>query len=98
MAPVGRVFGRALSARLFAWMLGLGGVIWGTTNFLLFWRHAPIESVAARIVSRDAFKADALAPLMPEVIAAEQDGFCRPEALHAAAIVRLRLTEQAMLE
>jgi hypothetical protein len=78
--------------------LGILAVAWGTQVMPVFARQAPIEAVAARVVSGDPFKSEVLATLMPEVEAAERAERCRPAALHSAAIIRTRITEQALYD
>jgi hypothetical protein len=88
----------ALPTRLFALILGLGGIAWGATTFPLLWQHSLIEGISTHIIDRNTFKVDALTPLMPEVAATEQAEFCRPEALRGAAVIRLRLAEEALMD
>ena len=82
--------------RLFTLCLGLAAIVWGTTTFPIFWRQRPIEDTAAAIIGHDAFRPHALDRLLPAVAQIEQSQYCRPEALQSAAIVRLRLAENAM--
>jgi hypothetical protein len=86
--------GRA--ARLCPVLLGLAAVGWGAATLPQFWRQSAIERTAAYIVDRTAFRPDALLPLLPAVEEAEQSAYCRPEALRSAAIIRMRLAEDAM--
>jgi hypothetical protein len=86
----------ALLARLFASMLGFSAVVWGAMTLPVFWAQAGLEGAARHIIDRDAFAPEALAPLIPAVESAERADFCRPEELRGAAIVRLRLAEEAV--
>ena len=83
-------------ARLCTLVLGLSGVAWGAATFPTFWTQISIERTADRIVDRDAFKPGSLEPFLPAVDQIEKSGYCQPEALHNAAIIRLRLVDDAM--
>jgi hypothetical protein len=83
-------------ARLFAAALGLAAITWGAATFPVFWSQLPIEHTAAAIADRNAFKSHSLDPLLPAVNRIEQSGYCRPEAARSAAIIRLRLAEEAV--
>ena len=85
-----------LAARLFASMLGLAAVAWGVATILVFQPQSQIERLANHIIDRDAYQPEALVPLLPGVEAAEQAVQCRPEALRSAAIIRLRIAEEAV--
>ena len=86
---------RAL-ARLFAVVLGLAAIVWGAATFPIFWSQLPIERTAIAIAERDAFKRHSLDALLPAVDRIEQSSYCQPEALHSAAMIRLRLAEEAV--
>jgi len=88
--------GTLAAARLFTLLLGLAAIAWGAATFPTFWRQSTLERTAVHIVERDAFKPEALAPLLPAVAQAEESAWCRPAAVRAAALVRLRLAEDAM--
>ncbi|MGA8615492.1 MAG: hypothetical protein WB760_28195 [Xanthobacteraceae bacterium] len=83
-------------ARLFAVALGLVACAWGAATFPIFWSQISIERIADAIVDRDTFKPLSLNPLLPTVDQIELSNYCRPEAVHSAAIVRLRLAEDAL--
>jgi hypothetical protein len=75
-------------------LVALGGVAiaWGATAFPVFFRTGVLVHVAARIEAGDIFKPEVLRSLMPAVEEAEGNGgYCRPEAGHAAAILRIRI-------
>jgi hypothetical protein len=95
-AGQGAVASYAAPARLFTVLLGLAAIAWSATTLPVFWRQSVIERTAAYIVERNAFKPDALLPLLPAVEEIEQSTYCRPEALRSAAIIRMRLAENAM--
>jgi hypothetical protein len=75
---------------------GLAAIAWGVAVLPIFWRQAPIERMAGRIVAGEPFKPEVLADAMPVVEEAETAAWCRAAALHAAAIIRLRLAEEAI--
>ena len=77
-------------------LLGLATIAWGVTVFPLFWRQSPIERTADAIVGRAEFKPRAFDALLPTLDQIEHSPECRPEALHSATIIRLRLAEDAV--
>jgi hypothetical protein len=83
-------------ARLFAVVLGVLACAWGTATFPTFWSQISIERTADAIVDRDTFKPLSLNPLLPAVDQIELSSYCRPEAVHSTAIIRLRLAEDAL--
>src|ERR1700683_4196011 len=83
-------------ARLFTVMLGLAAVAWGAATFPIFWSQLSIESTANAIADRIAFKPHSLDPLLPAVNRIEQSSYCQPWAIRSAAIIRLRLAEEAV--
>ncbi len=83
-------------ARLFMLGLGLGGAAWGAATFPTFWTQITIERTADAIVDRDTLKPHSLEPLLPAVDQIDKCRYCRPEALHNAAIIRLWLADDAM--
>jgi hypothetical protein len=82
--------------RVFTILLGLSAVVWGATNIGPFWRQAAIERTAARILDRETFAPEALLPFVPAITEIEQSRTCQPKLLRSAAIIRLRLAEDAM--
>jgi hypothetical protein len=84
--------------RLFIGLLGGSAIIWGIATLPVFWRQESLERVAHRIVDRDVFKPHALEALLPEVESVSQAKACQPGALRSAAIIRMRLAEEAMAE
>lgn len=94
--PRGRVEFHAEWVRVFTILLGLSGVVWGATNFATFWRQLGIERTAAKILDRETFKLNALVPFIPALAEIEQSHYCRPQSLRSAAIIRLRLAEEAL--
>ena len=64
-------------------------------RFPIFWRQASIEYVARHIIRGEPYKIEVLMRQIPAVEAEENSTFCRPIALWSAAIIRLRIVEQA---
>jgi len=83
-------------ARLFAVVLGLAAIAWGAATFPIFWSQLPIERAATAILERDTFKPHSLDPLLPAINRSEQSGYCQPEAVRNAAMIRLQLVEEAV--
>jgi hypothetical protein len=83
-------------ARLFTLVLGLVAFAWGVTTFPVFWSQLSIERTAGAIIDGNTFKSGSLESLLPAVDQIEQFSYCRPEAVRAAAIIRLRLAEEAI--
>jgi hypothetical protein len=84
------------ATRAFLVVLGCAACGWGAYCLPVFWRQSALERVAGRIIAQEAFKPEVLSALMPDVEAAEQAEQCRPSALRAAAIVRIRVAEEAL--
>jgi hypothetical protein len=87
----------AITARLFTVLFGLAAVAWAAAILPVFVREAPLDRAAGYIVDRDFFQPGALNPLLPAAAAVEQDPYCRPAALHSAAVIRLRLAEETIV-
>jgi hypothetical protein len=79
-------------------LVAFGGfaVIWSTLTLPTFWRDEPLERIARQVVAGDVFVGDGLATLLPAVEAIEQADRCIPEARHAAAVIRVRMTEDVV--
>jgi hypothetical protein len=82
--------------RAFVVLLGLAGVAWGVANLPAFWRQTGIERIASQILDHQAFKPEALVPFIPNLSDIEQSRFCQPKLIRSAAIIRLRLAEEAI--
>jgi hypothetical protein len=87
-----------LSVRMLLVVLGGAAVAWGAYVLPVFARQAPLEHLAAHVIAGDPFKPEALAAFMPQLEAAEQATECRAPALHSAAMIRTRVTEQALAD
>jgi hypothetical protein len=74
--------------------IGAFSVCWGIITFPVFWHDASLNLVADRILDGQQFKREVLQTLLADGEPA--DGrWARPEALRSAAVIRLRLAEQA---
>jgi hypothetical protein len=82
--------------RFLALFVGLAAVAWGGAVLPVFWRQSALDALALGIVDRNAYKPAALASMTSDVETVERDPYCRPEALRGAAVVRLRLAEDAL--
>jgi hypothetical protein len=82
--------------RLLTLLFGVASVVWGVAVFPVFWRQSALEELARGVIERNSYKPATLVSFMTDVEAAEQNAYCRPEALRGAAVVRLRLAEDAM--
>jgi hypothetical protein len=74
-------------------ILGVIAAGWGIFVLPGFVADAPLEQTARQIIARVPFSVDALSKLVPSADAAQQEAWCRPSAVRAAAIVKLRLYE-----
>jgi hypothetical protein len=86
----------AALARPFAVLLGVVALVWGCVTLPVLWRQLPIEHTADAVINGDAFRPHTFDPLLPVIEQIEQADYCRPSALHWAAIIRLRLVEDAI--
>ena len=83
-------------ARAFVILLGLAGVAWGVANLSASWRQTGIEQIASEILDHQTFKPEALVPFIPTLAEIEQSPYCQPKLIRSAAIIRLRLAEEAI--
>jgi len=83
-------------ARLLAVALALAAITWGSATFPIFWSQLSIERAADAIAGRNTFKPHSLDPFLPVIDRIERSSYCRPEAVRSAAIIRLRLSEEAV--
>jgi hypothetical protein len=90
--------GRVILSRVFIIIFGCIGVIWGLATFPDFWRQAPMERTASHIINGEPYKIKMLMAQMPTAEAAEKLARCHPRALQSAAIIRLRIVEQASFD
>lgn len=82
-------------ARALFVVFGGAAIVWGMITFPIFWRQASIEYVARHIISGASYKREVLMGQIPAIETAENSTLCRPIALWSAAIIRLRMVEQA---
>jgi hypothetical protein len=91
-----RAIGWAIAATRFATLtLAIAAISWGVVVYPAAWRQVSIERIAKRIIAGDPFKSEALAETAPGLKSAEEAD-CEPIALRSAAVIRLRVTEQAI--
>lgn len=86
---------RALLRALLA-VSGLGGLLWSAAVLPSFWRMLPARDTTARIIADDRFRPGALADVLTGIEAEPKTALVEPEMLRAMALIRLRLTEEAM--
>jgi hypothetical protein len=82
--------------RILILLFGLASIVWGVAAFPALSRYSSLERLSLGIIDRNDYKPEALASMTSDVEAAEQESYCRPEALRSAAVVRLRLAEDAI--
>jgi hypothetical protein len=87
---------RIALTRVAAAALGYASIAWGASVLPAFWQHVPIEAIGNRIIGGEPFKTELLIRMIPALETAEQADNCRPTVLHASAIVRLRILEDAI--
>jgi hypothetical protein len=85
-----------LAVRAFTVAFGCLGVAWGVATFSGFWRDSRLEPVATRIIKGESFRPEALLAFEPNIAQVESESPCRPAALRNAAIVQLRIAEDAL--
>jgi hypothetical protein len=80
------------------YLIGLGAlaVLWGIQVLPTVWRESKLERVARQIIEGQIYQPRDLVALTPIVDNVERSTFCRPASLRSAAIIRLRLTEEAI--
>jgi hypothetical protein len=83
-------------ARIGMIALGAGAIAWAMLTLPTFWREASIERVADQVIAGDTFVGEGLTPMLAAVEANEASDRCLPPARRAAAIIRVRLAEEAM--
>jgi hypothetical protein len=79
-------------------LTALGGlaIAWGVYVFPISMRDTPIERVAGQIVNGAPFRSEALLGLQEKLSLITEAERCHPSAIHAAAIVRLRILEDSL--
>ena len=87
-----------LAVRAFIFSFGLVAIIWGIYTLPIFWRQAGMERLANHITAGDPFKANILTALIPQLDALQAENPARPGTLKNAAVIRLRILEQATVD
>ena len=62
----------------------------------MFVRQSNVIHIANRIISGDRYKTAALVAQIPIIKEIDSSNWCNASALHSAAIIRLRLAEEAL--
>ena len=91
----------SVSAALIRALVGIFGILavaWGLTTLPIFWQQASLEHIAHRIIAGEPYKIQALHQQIATIEAVENAAICRPVALWSAAIIRLRIVEESILE
>jgi hypothetical protein len=88
----------AVVARIF--VSGFGGLAlaWALFTIPIFLQHSAVEKIGKQIIAGDSFKIAALASTRPTFVDLGKDKWSRPSVLSAAAIIDLRLLEQAIAD
>jgi hypothetical protein len=88
--------GRAALVRLGAVIVGGIAVTWGVAVLPTSWPQSGIDRTAAGVLEGNSFKRDELNKLLPRVGKIESAEYCRPSGLRSAAVIRVRLLEDAI--
>jgi hypothetical protein len=80
------------------YLVGLGAlaVLWAAQVFPAAWRDSTLEKTASRIIEGQKYKLNDLLDFVPLIDDVEHSIVCRPISLHSAAVIRLRLAEEAI--
>jgi hypothetical protein len=82
--------------RLYLIAFGALAAAWAVQVLPTAWQAPRLERVAGQILEGKAYKPRDLIDLVPMVDSVERSPFCRPQSLRSAAIIRLRLAEEAV--
>ncbi len=82
--------------RIFIVALGCLAIGWGLLVLPIFWRQSAIERTTGAIIAGKPYRTEPLLGQLAIADAAEKSTYCYPEALHSAAILRLRLMDEAV--
>jgi hypothetical protein len=85
-----------LLTRIFIAFFGCIAIWWGIIMFPGFWQEASIERIAGLVIAGDQFKSEILARQLPIIDSTGRSAYCRPAGVRSAAIIRIRVAEQAM--
>jgi hypothetical protein len=75
--------------------LGLLGVVWGGVSLPIVSQSSVLERTAEHILDGDPFQVTELIELLPTIESIERHDYCQPASIRSAAIVRLRLFDEA---
>lgn len=80
------------------YLIGLGAlaVVWAVLILPTVWRESRLERVASQIIEGQIYQVRDLLSLVLIIDNIERSALCRPASLRSAAIIRLRLTEEAI--
>jgi len=80
------------------YFIGLGAlaVLWAVQVFPTVWRDPALDKIASRIIQGYTYKINDLLDFVPLIDDVERSAICRPASLRSAAVIRLRLTEEAI--
>ncbi len=82
-------------ARVYVVLFGMAAIGWGLLTAPVFWQQAGLGHIAQHIIRGEPYNTEVLKRQIPVIDAAELSTTCRPIALWSAAIIRLRMVEQA---
>jgi hypothetical protein len=85
----------AILVRPLTMAVGLLGIGWCAVCLPLSWQSSALERTAGHIIDGDPFQVATLTELLPTIESIEGHDYCQPAAVRGAAIVRLRLFEEA---
>jgi hypothetical protein len=76
--------------------LGILAILWAVQIFPTTWRDSALEKTASRIIRGYTYKTNDLLEFVPVIDDIERSTTCRPASMRSAAVIRLRLTEEAI--
>lgn len=77
-------------------LLGSAAVLWAVFVAISIWGDAKVVRMASRVVYGEPFKADDVLAVLKDVEVIEEEKWCRPAAIRAAAIIRVRHYEMTV--
>jgi hypothetical protein len=92
----GRFLAQPTAIRVYALCVGIFAVGWAVNVFPVVWNDSTLDRLAARIIEGQVFKVADLNKFLPLVDQAEHAAVCRPASVRSAAVIRLRLLEEAI--
>lgn len=92
---VSRFLARPAVVRVYLFCVGIFAIGWAVNVFPVFWTESTLDRIAGRIIEGQVFKVADLNKFLPLIDQAERATVCRPASLRSAAIIRLRLLEEA---